>query len=379
MKKNLILAAAVLAAMTACTKNELAQTADKEISFQAAKYMVQTKANSAFPSDKVFGTYAWYDAEAGGDQHQLFMNNETVSFVTAENAWKASRTYYWPKTGTVDFFSYYPQSATPWLTLADAEGGKANKISATQTIAGTEDYMYADKACGYSDNNSAKYKISVNTDGVPTLFHHALAKVSVNISATKLQNDESTPTVRWEITLDAANFDRIYKSGSVVMNLDAAGTTPCTAAWAPPANSVWTPSDNGSAINCDKQTLPYAVTKTATDILTEYSVLPQALTGTDNTSGQVLHVKLTIKSYNKANAEDQTLTNLFATETIERYYNLKEEMGTPKIEYWKMNTKITYSIIVDPSMAEIHFDPAIADWETTSGSVNVVPNPTPTE
>ena len=111
MKKYMILCASALLALAACTKVAPVAETQHEIGFQVASYA--TKANSALPEDTVFGAYSWYTNEAGTTVAQ--MTNEKVGKRGSE--WKTiENTYYWPKTGSIDFISY-----SPWMVNGPAE------------------------------------------------------------------------------------------------------------------------------------------------------------------------------------------------------------------------------------------------------------------
>lgn len=371
MKKYLSIIALTTIALVGCSKvtpdntvsNTLAE-ADQEISFQVVNYAGQTKANVEYENGP-FGTYAWYNGS------QTFMSNQKISYQT--NAWKADgQTYYWPKTGSVDFISYSPYNVSPWLTV-----DKTTLSATVSSVASNADYLYSDKAIEQTQNLSTYTSISGN-QGVPTLFHHALCQVCVKLKAEKLFNKstEALSDVIWEIKLlDAGTYGdddveivapKIYNyatAGSLSMNLateaaDAEGAR--TNTWVLPTNSVWTTSAYTSSLACDAQftesdPAPYTLTTTAVDILPLTTVVPQAL-GT-----QKLKLGFSIKT-----------TNVVANTTITEYFpvelDMKTGMGTGAPQYWQMNKSITYTVIINPEGNEILFDPAVEDWSYTTQS-----------
>ena len=190
MKKSLSIIALAALAFVGCSKvtadAPISKTEDKgqEINFQVATYMGQTKAeNTTYPNNVSFGTYAWYNGTGTPTPAPAkFMENQQISYQTG--VWKAKgQTYYWPKTGNIDFISYSPyDSTTPWLNVT------ANTLTASTTgVAANDDYLYSDKALAQTQNtNPGAYY----TAGVPTLFHHALCKVCVKIKVAKTKNAE---------------------------------------------------------------------------------------------------------------------------------------------------------------------------------------------
>lgn len=352
MKKYIIIAAA-LAAVCACSKNEPAQTAQKEISFQKASYLSQTKADGdpiEYDEDETFGVYAWFDSENAAEQNQAFMVNETVGYTGSE--WKVvGKTYYWPKTGNVDFFAYAPTAEKPWITCDDE---KHILTAAETTIAGTEDYMYSSMAMDYNENVETYF-----TTGVPVLFHHALAKLTVNFKAGKLVDPENEDNV-WEITVNQAEFLKVCNAGSLTLAMaEDTETAPEVIEWTLPTNAIWTPSTATEAKTDLQAAANLPLTEEfAADLLDEYTVLPQDLAGMN------FHINFTIKASNDGG------DNFYSTETVDRTYTVTEAFADAG-NFWKMNTKVTYNVTITPSSDEILFDPAVVDWETAEGSKDI--------
>ena len=128
MKKILILTAiAALAVSAACTKVETI-TPDQAISFEVAKYMPLTRAYNSLLDETAAGsdidrffTNAWYHDGAAGFGAQRFMTDQAIVPDNASDPTKWSpsgRNYFWPKTGSINFFSY---AGSP-VPTAKAEG-----------------------------------------------------------------------------------------------------------------------------------------------------------------------------------------------------------------------------------------------------------------
>ena len=348
MKRFLIITAVVLGAI-ACTKNEVntIDAPDQEINFSVANYVAQTKANGAFLGDS-FGVFAWYDSQDTNnpdEQGQTFMVNEKV--VPNAPGWTVDgKTYFWPKTGNIDFFAYAPYDETAsraWVACTNT----THTLAGSATIAGTEDYLYSSMAMNYTKNDP-QYKVSPTnqdgvqvSDGVPILFHHALAKVTVMFKASTLADADTKTT--WKITVNSADFIDVVKDGTLVMPL--ASTSAGVQEWTLPTNSIWAPGSSKENLNAasNQELTTEAVSQTGKII--ERTVLPQDL------STVSLKINYTIKAYNDG--------TLYSTETIEETKKLSEIFNA----YWQMNKKYVYTVTISPSESIIYFDPAVADWE----------------
>lgn len=370
MKKYFIIAAAALVAMCACTKNEVNTLPDQEINFQVANYLNQTKANVAFTGDS-FGVYAWYTSDAGttAETDQPFMVNETV--VPALPGWKVEgKTYFWPKTGDIDFFAYAPKASTPWATRNMTSG----KLEGSFTSAdGTEDYMYSSMAMNYTENDPL-YKVTPGdaegtlvSDGVPVLFHHALSKVTVNFKANPLEltetvDNETKTVAKWVVTVNEAHFVDVVKGGTLALSLN---TTPTSGVvdWAlPTPAAIWTPGTDKIELQAaDAQTL---TTSFVAPKLSEYTVLPQAL----STVG--FYIDYTIEAYNDFSEGAKP----YSVETIQKTFDLTGTDGIfADIENWEMNKKYIYNVTIAPSTSEILFDPAVVEWEDGGSASQTFP------
>ena len=377
MKKYILLAAAALVVFAGCSKIENAPEAQREISFAVAKHL-QTKAgdNVVYDTNIPFGTYAWYTAgTTEGSQGVDFMTNETVGFVSP--VWKTTvHTFYWPKTGSVDFISYSPFDGTNGTADSAPEVTKTT-ITYSGITAADVDYLYADKvtvdaATGVNTNN---VNIDLNDDadrtaysgaqysGVPTLFRHALAKVAFRVKANFLEWGDGADKTTWKLTLMHFKVGGVYTKGDLHLSWDGS-------AWVPQdANKIWeNPSDktadqelaNGLVLTTDFQDLA---------ALTNPFVLPQKV------DDQQVTIKLKIET---------TLAN--GNPLIEYYEKTFDLKDISSLEYIKMNQNIVYNISIKPTATSgstdpstfdnpedvtITFDPAVADWETLSSSINI--------
>jgi len=382
MKKYLIISAAALVALAACSK-VVSSEPEQEITFQVATYA--TKANEALDDDTVFGSYAWYTNE-DGDETAMFENEQVKKSGTE---WKTvGGPYFWPKTGSIDFISY-----SPWMDVKKGEGPsvitleslkfddfKVGEVAADGSYtANGIDLMYADKALDQQKNDTKYKETSGVTSGVPTLFHHALANVSFKIQANFLEytDPETQQKTTWTVTVKSAKLGGIYTQGDLALTSAATATE-----WTKPTDNVWT----GLDAKVDNYEL---ITKEGGEILTSKTASPAQTPTTIGELGFVIPQKLL--------DDQQTLTLVmdivtnqpnnvsFTQENVTRTVNLntgkyKENNEVKPIKAWEMNQKIVYTILVKPTYGSnpnnpddptddiITFDPAVAGWTEISGA-----------
>ena len=398
MKNYLILSAAALLTLAACTKPVPdVRLEQREISFQVANF-VQTKADNDAETNQTttaakpgeftnadFGAYCWRTPEAGAREVVEYFSNERVAKVGG--AWRTTRnTFYWPKTGALDFICYSPYNeGTPTLTDKTIEWTNYTVRDKNQ-----KDLMYADKAVAQTGNTNTYYY-----NGVPTLFHHALAKVSFRVKANflswtrKEQKDEQgnvtvgAGTTTWEVTLKSAKISGIKTTGDLNLTAEADGK------WPLPENKVWANPSGTMEIDLLPAKEASANTQTAAETGLVLTDKPQ-----DLLDGESFFVLPQILEASKENAPAQTLTISFhitthlasggdpIEEDFEQTFDLKD---ISSIAAWQMNQNIIYEIRIkptatdpddphteDPEDVEVTFDPAVVDWETVTTDANIL-------
>lgn len=366
MKKYIIIAFAALAASVACTKVETAEV-QKEISFEVANN-IKTKAfTGSVYNNGAFGTYAWFN------NTDEFMVNEKVNL--SGGVWKTvDNTYYWPKTGSVSFISYSPFEGTS-NTAGTTPAITTDKITYTGVTAGATDLMYADKAT--CSNNVNEVEDGTNSyTGVPTIFRHALAKLSFKVMANFVEWDDATTGshTEWEITLKSFKISGFKTTGDLELNLNGDGKS-----WDKPVTTVggvnynvWT-NPSGSTADQELVAAPIVLTTTAQDLASATGyVLPQMLSA----GAQIVNIDVHIKT---------TLAN---GKTIEEDFvkpiNISE---ISTLKAWQMNENIVYTIKFkptahstdpgvtphddDPEDVIIKFDPAVADWTAVDAAATI--------
>ena len=373
MKKYIILAAAAVMALAACTKTEVAPESQKEISFQVANRL-QTKAAGVVYSNGAFGTYAWFNAADD------FMVNEQVDL--SGGVWKTvDHTFYWPKTGSIDFISY-----SPFVGTSDTPGTvpvvTSNQIKYTGLTAAATDIMYADKvtvACATgADTNDITDDAAGTTDsgynGVPTLFRHALAKLSFKIKANFVEWTDATTntTTKWKVTVNSIKIAGFKTTGDCELNWNAgAWEKPVTTVGSTDYN-VWT---NLSGTSTAQELLPsgtaIVLTTTAQDLdAANGYVMPQILTAATQKLTMSIHIETTLSNGKTIN------------EDLTKEVDIKD---ISTLQAWEMNQNIVYTINIkptakadgpnghddDPEDVIIKFDPAVADWTTVAAAATI--------
>ena len=439
MKKYLIFAAATLVAGIACSKVETENAApDVEIGFQVASYLNQTKAvtdshgHTSFVDEltevgaasKYFKSAAYiHAAKADGtvEAPAAFftassLNVETINY-DGSSTWKPAHPYYWPKSpkSSLSFFSWYDfeDQVTPTITY-DTDGGTATLAWGDRTVALKDNVMFADAAYHYKQNaNSDAHKLDGVTEGVPTLFRHALAKVrfTVKQSPMKVQDGSTGNYTFWEVKLSgvALSSGKIKNNGKFSLTETAKTTDATQGTWTYPTNNIWAAPasqtylsaklgneagdifDTDVARGVDGSSNPVyltndAVSLTGTNFMAGnyFTVMPQEI-GDEVT----LTFKYTIDTWYGTQAQfdatDHTGCSHISTETVDVNTLAGAGYGTPYVDTgiqlnklgtitkWEMNHRYVYNIVINPQTSEIKYDPAVETWADESSASQTVP------
>lgn len=376
MKKYILISAAVLVAFVGCSKIENApEAAQREISFEVANSL-NTKATGAVYNNGAFGTYAWFN------NTDIFMVNEQVDKVSS--VWRTvDNTYYWPKTGSISFISY-----SPFTGSSDSENSvpviTKNSITYTDVTVGATDLMYANRAtCSSNVNEVTDGDDTADSgfSGVPTVFNHALAKLSFKIKAnfTEYTDANTNTTTKWEVTVTSAKISGFKTKGNLALTLNEDGKTwdkPVTnigTSDAPVNVNIWTNTSGESAEQelVDPEYEDGIILTTTPQDLAEASgyVLPQQLTS----DTQKLELKIKIKT---------TLSN--GRSIVESFNPVIDIKDISSLQAWEINQNIVYIIKIKPTAKAsengkddnpddviITFDPAVSDWVTVDADATI--------
>ena len=429
MKKYFIIAAVALVASAACTKIETSETAtpDVKIGYQVATYLNQTKADPdthghtsfidelkelKITSGQSFKSKAFiHAAQANGTVAApvAFFNGadngiETISY--ASSKWEPAHTYYWPKAAnsSLSFFSWYDFSgANPTVTYT-TDGGSATLAWGDRTVALMDNVMYADAAYHYKSNTPASgqaHKLDGVTEGVPTLFHHALAKVRFTAAVKIDQKEDSKNSgyyTFWTVTLSdvALSSGTIKNNGTLSLTQTSQTTATTQQAWTLPTNSIWGAASSqtyltsklgtasGDIFDTDVAKGSTALTTTAAALTgtnfmadTYFTVLPQ-----DVANDVTITFKYTIvtkygtdlASAKTVSTETVNVNELAGTAAYYTSTGVKlNAIGDTPIARWQMNHRYVYNIIINPETATILYDPAVEDWAAEESASVTVP------
>ncbi len=439
MKKFFIIAAAALVALAACSKVETIETTpDTEIGFQVAAFLNQTKADShghtsfvdelteVGAASNYFKSQAFiHAAQSDGSvaaPAAFFSagssNVETINY-DGSSTWKPAHPYYWPKSprSSISFFSWYDfeDQVTPSLSGYTADGATVTLAWPDRTVALKDNVMYADAAYHYkkNDNSTQNHKLDGVTQGVPTLFHHALAKVrfTVKQSIMKKQDGTSSNYTFWDVTLSEVKLSSgtIKNNGKFSLTEVSKSATATQGSWTLPSNLIWSAPatqtyltanlgnasgdifDTDVARGKDSNNDPVLLTGTATSLTgtnfmagNYFTVLPQ-----DIANNVTLTFKYTIKTYYGTETDySNGNATLISTETIDvnDFGPSVGGFGAPYTDTgiqlnaidqawarWQMNHRYVYNIIINPETTMIMYDPAVAVWETEDTVDQTVP------
>lgn len=350
MKKNLFIAAAACVALAACTKNEVKPVEiDQEITYQT----INTKAEvSTFASDRHFTSYAymlpsgqtWDSKYSSGSAYiadaDIYYHNTAPNY-----EWKAEKTYYWPKQGSLTFFAWSTYTTTKasltgaTVSCTQAKGIQVDKFDIEQNK--NVDFLVAEVAKDKKANETQHVDGSGNTwaTGVPTIFKHALSRLVFKVVTVKgganynYTTDNVTFTVK-SIKLKGVNNNLAYSQDW------QSGNTASKHTWTDPVPAVEidVPVFTGEYIASNSAT---ALTPAAGD----YSiVIPQSFDDDD-----VLEIIYEIKT--------EFISGHPVTETVTINDKKLSEIYTAK---WEPGME--YTLTIKLGIDEVLWDPTLVDW-----------------
>lgn len=354
MKKLIVLFSAV-AALAACSKNEVVPAVSGENVEISYKVAPRTKADpQAFDTKNVFASWAYYlpsgkSWETNFKEAQIYIGKDgeegaTISY--GNSVWKDQTTsYYWPKEGNLTFFAYSLNSNS----LTDKSGTDTHftclNHDSQYGIFGTlnldthpnTDFLVADIA----SDKTANEKV-YNFNGVPTLFKHKLSRVKF---AVKKKSDYPGAT----ITLNSITFKNLVNGMTYTQyqNDEAKGIIPDymypgTAR----SDQEYTKTD------FEVSSTSFSPVPDANEV--RYIYIPQEFKSVKE-EGKIatIEVKYTV-TFKKGISETYTKT-----------LNVKDIFDS-----WKIGKRYTFNLIF--SLDEIKWAPAVGDWEDEIKNIDVV-------
>lgn len=361
MKKLIVLFSAV-AALAACSKNEVVPAVSGENVEISYKVAPRTKADpQAFDTNNKFASWAYYlpngkSWETNFKEAQIYIGKDgeegaTISY--GNNVWKDQTTsYYWPKEGNLTFFAYSLNSSS----LTDKSGTDTHftclNHDSQYGIFGTlnldthpnTDFLVADIAKDKTANENV-----YNFNGVPTLFKHKLSRVKF---AVRKKSDYPGAT----ITLNSITFKNLVNGMTYTQyqNDDAKGIIPDymypgTAR----SDQEYTKTD------FEVSSTAFVPVPDANEV--RYIYIPQDFKGVTETDKiATIEVKYTVTLKKGISETDKGIS-----ETYTKTLNVKDIFDS-----WKIGKRYTFNLIF--SLDEIKWAPGVGDWEDETKNIDVV-------
>lgn len=353
MKKLIVLFSAV-AALAACSKNEVVPAVsgkNVEISYKVAP---RTKADpQAFNTKNKFASWAYYlpsekNWESNHNDAKIYIGKEgeegaTISY--GNSVWKDQTiSYYWPKEGNLTFFAYSlnsnsltdPSDTDTHFTCLNHDSQYGIFGSLNLDTHPNTDFLVADIAKDKTANQNV-----YNFNGVPTLFKHKLSRVKF---AVKKKSDYPGAT----ITLNSITFKNLVNgmTYSQFWNDAAKGVIPdYMFPGTDRSNQEYTKKDFPVSSSISFDPVP-----DANEV--RYIYIPQDFKNVkDATKTATIEVKYTV-TLKKGTSE----TDKGISETYTKTLNVKDIFDS-----WEIGKRYTFNLIF--SLDEIKWAPAVGDWE----------------
>ena len=357
MKKLIVLFSAV-AALAACSKNEVVPAVSGENVEISYKVAPRTKADpQAFETKNVFASWAYYlpsgkNWDANHAEAKIYIGKEegegaTISY--GNSVWKDQTTsHYWPKDGNLTFFAYslnrnnfdlkYDSGHT--YPIVCHKSPNAYGINATIDLKDNKnlDLLVAEIAKDKTQNENI-----YSLNGVPTLFKHKFSRIQF---AVKKKEEYTGAT----ITLNSITFNNVAHTGHYSQFNKEDGDVEFTQDYC---------KVGGIRTSLVYTTTDFKVTS-ATDYVpvtetdeTYYIYMPQDFKNvTEAKNIATIEVKYTV-----------TLNGI--SESYIKTLKVKDIFDS-----WKMGKRYTFNLIF--SLDEIKWAPAVGDWEDEIKNIDIV-------
>ena len=402
MNKIIWISAAVLS-VAACAKNEVIPVnsgENQEITFNVAP---KTKADpepdpepkpepkpkkEAFSTNNVFASWAYYlpgtvkwDKKDGDNTTDpitpattpaLYINGAVISNTKpdgTDGVWKAEKTYYWPKNGSLTFFAYSLNKGNLDFETVNVEGHDVKRSTVVcQSNTGifahidlsvdkNVDFLVADPAKDKKSNvDEGKHFV----DGVPTLFRHKLSYIIFNVKTDKAYSDAGKT-----LTLKSIKFNNVSYEGDY---RDIASTTsPAISAGFTSANGEgavvnYTGGSTESPFSQEIKSMNSGISS-----IDNYLYIPQTFAQGSNAYIEVKYTITTTVAF--TTPAGQTSTKEVVEEVTKNIF-LNPATGTPMFDKWEMGKK--YTINLTFTLDEILWDPAVQDWDPVTPATDRV-------
>ena len=386
MKKSILLAAAAIAALAGCSKVEVKSVdeAPARISWNAVVGKHSTKApveGTTFSTGHSFKTFAFYNANGTTwpVDASLYIDNQEVNYYAAAvapfvaNSWHSETVNYWPRQGSLTFFSYSfansPVSFTGNLTCTAADGLKLEGYDVNETGNKNSDFMVADIKVNQRRNTT---NAAGAETGVPTIFRHALTQiVGFNVKTKDNYKGAALAAGSKVIEVNSIKIVNADSKGDYTMTNDAVTRTESWGNRSDSKTYEYTPVAGKSE----------ALNTTAAELVNEQKIfLPQdfAASGYTYTGVSLLEKSLErqTSAYKAAVAAVGHIELKYTIKTYTNATDFSEEgvielIALQEIGNWNINKKITYNIEIDLSSNIIYWDPTVVAWAEEGQTITI--------
>lgn len=358
--KRFFLAALAIAAIASCTKNEVNEVTDNnQITFQTV-VGPNTKAliDGTNYTDPSFGTFAYYNANTNTTPVETFPTNAKLYIPESEvsysaSKWTTEKPYYWPKNGSLTFFSYSPYTIASSVECDESDGITIGGVSGYDVASAQDvDVMVADVKTGQTENGP---------NGVPTIFRHKLSQiVDVTFKTDKDYND-GTPFLAGEkqFFINYVKVNKLEQTGTYVSGNNVNETNLGT--WTLPTSPAYDHNydwfTEASSCNTEFKSTPATSAKTMTHIL----MIPQTYKDdVDPTKVSNVEIKYTIRTYTSEGVSSDDVV----TANVSMYDIFSETSHA-----LAMNKKVTLNFTI--GVNQIYWAPSVAVWGTATGAASI--------
>lgn len=213
MKTKILLLAVTALTFVACSSDETTAVNQNDVNAITFRPFVggttRTLTDVTTTSMQTSGFYA--AAYNHSDNSVYFAADLFNQYTSSGDTYKATKTYYWPATGSLDFIAYYPnvggqltQSAWNRFTLSPAD-----------EVSTHNDYVVAASLEQSKPNTSS---------GVPLHFKHLGAQIIL-----KVYNSKGTANGNMKVTVTGWKVGYLSKSGTYTFSTSTATATAITA------------------------------------------------------------------------------------------------------------------------------------------------------
>ena len=364
--KKFFLAALAIAAIASCTKNEVNEvTANDQITFQTVvgpntKALIDGIVYNT--SDPAFGTVAYYIAngETFPGDADLYIPESMVSY--SSPYWSTATPYYWPKNGSLTFFSYSPYTELESSMECDETTGltlTAWDVHVNPNV----DVMVADVQTDQTANDSHG-----GYTGVPTIFRHKLSQiVDVTFKTDKdyANSHDGTPGNEFvagdkQFFINYVKINKLEQTGTYTSGNDVDDTHLGT--WNLPATPAYDHNYNWFSETAPFDT-EFKSAPTSANTMAYLLVMPQTYENftAPQTAADVsnVEVKYTIRTY--------TDESHYSDDVVTTHVSMYDIFSTSHT--LDMNNKVTINFTI--GVNQIYWAPSVVAWEGQTGAATI--------